>query len=69
MSSEPQVSLLAKVGLALRIWSLYPKVPELVIGLQETPADEDAHAWVELDGMEVGPAPGSGPLLELAHFK
>lgn len=134
MSSEPQLSPLAKVGLALRIWSLYPQVlvglrreqlptyvarlgkpsgrhaalsparlsravdrslrlgsrrprclvnalvlyrllreqgdaAELVIGLQETPADKDAHAWVELDGRDVGPPPGKGPHLELARFK
>jgi hypothetical protein len=134
MHPEPQLSLLAKVGLALRIWSLYPQVlvglrreqlpgyvarlgkpsgrhaplsparlsravdrslrvgsrrprclvnalvlyrllreqgdaAELVIGLQETPADKDAHAWVELDGMDVGPPPGKGPHQELARFK
>ena len=134
MRSEPQLSPVAKVGLALRIWSLYPQVlvglrreqlptyvgrlgkptgrhaplsparlsravdrslrfgsrrprclvnalvlyrllreqgdaAELVIGLQETPADKDAHAWVELDGRDVGPPPGKGPHLELARFK
>ena len=42
---------------------------ELVIGLQETPADKDAHAWVELDGADVGPPPGKGPHLELARFR
>ncbi len=42
---------------------------ELVIGLQATPADKDAHAWVELDGVDVGPPPGKGPHLELARFK
>lgn len=42
--------------------------PELVIGL---PADADnriAHAWVELDGRDVGPAPGRGHHEPLARF-
>jgi Transglutaminase-like superfamily len=134
MHPEPQLSLLAKVGLALRIWSLYPRIlvglrreqfpgyvarlgrpgarheplsparlsravdrslrlgsrrprclvnalvlyrllreqgdaAELVIGLQQTPADKDAHAWVELGGKDVGPPPGKGPHRELARFK
>jgi transglutaminase superfamily protein len=30
----------------------------LVIGLPENPIDERAHAWVELDGRDVGPPPG-----------
>jgi hypothetical protein len=31
----------------------------LVIGLPHAPTDERAHAWVELDGRDVGPPPGS----------
>ena len=42
---------------------------ELVIGLPARPADKDAHAWVELDGADVGPPPGKGPHEELARFK
>jgi Transglutaminase-like superfamily len=42
---------------------------ELVIGLPQTPADKDAHAWVELAGTDVGPPPGRGPHQELARFK
>ena len=42
---------------------------ELVIGLPQTPADKDAHAWVELAGRDVGPPPGRGPHEELARFK
>jgi hypothetical protein len=132
--SEPPLSLGAKTGLALRIWSLYPRVlvglrrqelpayvarlgtpggrraplspdrlsravdrslrvgsrqprclvsalvlyrllreqgdaAELVIGLPETPADKEAHAWVELGGVDVGPPPGRGTHEELARFK
>ena len=43
--------------------------PELVIGLPQTAADKDAHAWVELDGVDVGPPPGRGTHEELARFK
>ena len=42
---------------------------ELVIGLPQTPADKEAHAWVELDGADVGPPPGRGTHEELARFK
>jgi hypothetical protein len=132
--SEAPLSLPGKAGLALRIWSLYPRVVvglrreqlpafvaklgatgtgraprspaqlsravdrslrlgsrrprclvsalvlyrllreqgddvELVIGLPARPADKDAHAWVELDGADIGPPPGKGPHEELARFK
>ena len=42
---------------------------ELVIGLPQTPADKEAHAWVELAGRDVGPPPGRGTHEELARFK
>jgi hypothetical protein len=42
--------------------------PELVIGLKETPREKDAHAWVELDGRDVGPPPGRGRHAELARY-
>lgn len=41
---------------------------ELVIGLPQSAADKDAHAWVELDGVDVGPPPGRGTHEELARF-
>jgi hypothetical protein len=131
--SEAPLTLRAKVRLALRIWSLYPRIvaglrreplpafvarlgevgraraplsadrlsravdrslrlgsrqprclvsaavlyrllreqgdrAELVVGLPETPADKEAHAWVELDGVDVGPPPGRGTHKELARF-
>jgi len=43
-------------------------VAELVIGLTDTPDSHDAHAWVELDGLDVGPWPGRGPYTELARY-
>lgn len=131
--SEAPLALRAKAGLALRIWSLYPRVvvglrreplpafiarlgeverrrtplspdrlaravdrnlrlrdrqprclvsaavlyrllreqgdrAELVVGLPQTPADKEAHAWVELGGVDVGPPPGRGTHEELARF-
>jgi hypothetical protein len=131
--SEAPLALRAKAGLALRIWSLYPRIvvglrreplpsfvarlgeverrraplapdrlaravdqslrigrrqprclvsavvlyrllreqgdeAELVVGLPQTPADKEAHAWVELGGEDVGPPPGRGTHEELARF-
>ncbi|HYJ61412.1 MAG TPA: lasso peptide biosynthesis B2 protein [Actinomycetota bacterium] len=43
--------------------------PELVIGLPERPATKDAHAWVEIDGTDVGPPPGRGQHVELARYR
>jgi hypothetical protein len=131
--SEAPLALRAKAGLALRIWTLYPRVvvglrreplpsfvarlgavgwrrrplapdrlaravdrtlrigrrqprclvsavvlyrllreqgdeAELVVGLPQTSADKEAHAWVELGGEDVGPPPGRGTHEELARF-
>ena len=41
---------------------------ELVVGLPARPVDKDAHAWVELEGVDVGPPPGRGGHEELARF-
>ena len=41
---------------------------ELVIGLPEQARDHLAHAWVELDGRDVGPPPGRGGHDALARF-
>jgi transglutaminase superfamily protein len=41
---------------------------ELVIGLPDGPAEHFAHAWVELNGVDVGPPPGRGRHVELARF-
>jgi hypothetical protein len=40
----------------------------LVIGLPDRPVDERAHAWVELEGRDVGPPPGRGEHVELARY-
>jgi hypothetical protein len=41
---------------------------EVVIGLPAHAGDQRAHAWVEIDGLEVGPPPGRMGHLELARF-
>lgn len=43
--------------------------PEIVIGLGERPETKDAHAWVEIDGTDVGPPPGRGEHVELARYR
>jgi hypothetical protein len=40
----------------------------LVIGLPEVATDERAHAWVEVDGRDVGPPPGGRGYRELARL-
>lgn len=41
---------------------------ELVIGLPPDAKDHAAHAWIEIDGIDVGPPPGRGRHAELARF-
>jgi hypothetical protein len=41
---------------------------DLVIGLPDRPEDHEAHAWVEVDGHDVGPPPGKGSHEELARY-
>jgi hypothetical protein len=41
---------------------------ELVIGLPATPTSPIAHAWVELDGQDIGPPPGRHHHEELARY-
>jgi hypothetical protein len=40
----------------------------LVLGLPSQPTEQHAHAWVEIDGVDVGPPPGRGDHRELARF-
>jgi len=42
--------------------------PQVVIGLPPAAGAPDAHAWVELDGHDVGPAPGRSGHDELARY-
>jgi len=43
--------------------------PELVIGLRERPSSPDAHAWIELGGIDVGPPPGRSGHSPLARYR
>src|SRR6266508_4401421 len=51
-----------------RLLRLQGDRPELVIGLPLEPKDKDAHAWVELGGVDVGPPPGRAGHQELARY-
>jgi hypothetical protein len=42
--------------------------PELVIGLPMEPRSHEAHAWVELDSVDVGPPPGRSGHDVLARY-
>ena len=52
----------------LRLLRAQGDAAELVIGLPESPLDKEAHAWVEVDGIDVGPSPGKGRHQELARY-
>jgi hypothetical protein len=41
---------------------------ELVIGLPADAPNHEAHAWVELDGRDVGPPPGQGRHVAMARY-
>jgi hypothetical protein len=41
---------------------------EFVIGLPEETKTKDAHAWVEIDGLDVGPPPGRSGHVELTRY-
>jgi hypothetical protein len=41
---------------------------QLVIGLPLEATTKDAHAWVEIAGIDVGPPPGRGSHQELARY-
>jgi Transglutaminase-like superfamily len=41
---------------------------QLLIGLEDTPRTKDAHAWVEIDGIDIGPPPGRGAHKPLLRF-
>ncbi len=41
---------------------------DIVIGLPERPTNQEAHAWVEVQGVDVGPPPGRNGHKELARY-
>ena len=42
--------------------------PEFVVGLPARPEDKDAHAWIEIEGVDVGPPPGRSGHQEIARY-
>jgi hypothetical protein len=57
---------------ALVVFSLLHQqgdAPDLVIGLPPQAADKDAHAWLEIGGIDVGPSPGRSNHVELARYR
>ncbi len=42
--------------------------PDLLVGLERDASSHDAHAWVELGGVNVGPAPGRMGYVALGRF-
>lgn len=42
--------------------------PSLVIGLPDEPTSQDAHAWVEVGGRDMGPPPGRGRNEPMAKY-
>jgi hypothetical protein len=42
--------------------------PELVIGLPNEARSHEAHAWIELDSVDVGPPPGRTGHDELVRY-
>lgn len=53
----------------LRLLSQQGTQADLVIGLARQAVNQDAHAWVEVDGVVVGPPPGRSGHTELARFE
>lgn len=51
-----------------RLLSLMGQEADFVIGLPPSPSSKDAHAWVEVDGVDVGPPPGRTGHVELVRY-
>ena len=43
-------------------------MPQLVIGMPETPTSTKAHSWIEYRGHDIGPPPGRGAQIELVRY-
>ena len=65
-SHEPRCLIAALV--LYRLLRAQGDAAELVIGLPPEATGQDAHAWVEVDGTDVGPFPGRRTHVELARF-
>lgn len=63
-----QTRCLPKALVLLRLLAAQDNQARLVIGLPPTPRSADAHAWIEIDGVDVGPSPGRGNLEALVSY-
>jgi hypothetical protein len=63
-----QPTCLAESLVLFRLLRRQGEAALLVIGLPEDAKNKDAHAWVEIDGVDVGPPPGRGANVAMARF-
>lgn len=59
---------LPKALVMFAILSAQGLTPELVIGLPREARSHEAHAWIELDSIDVGPPPGRAGHEELVRY-
>jgi hypothetical protein len=52
-----------------RLLHLQGLEPCLVVGLPPHPKNHEAHAWIELNGRDVGPPPGRQRFAPLARYR
>lgn len=65
-SAQPRCLTMALVHYSLLLDKGLPA--ELVIGLPASPTSPEAHAWIELDGVDIGPPPGRHGHHEMARY-
>jgi hypothetical protein len=65
---RPRPRCIVRAAVLFRLLAEQGDAPELVIGLPEGASDARAHAWVELDGVDVGPPPGRMGHAPMARF-
>lgn len=66
--SPTEQTCLVRALILYRLLREQGDAPELVIGLPPRPTDHRAHAWVELDGVDLGPPPGRGAYEPFARY-
>ncbi|MDR7483320.1 MAG: lasso peptide biosynthesis B2 protein [Armatimonadota bacterium] len=67
-TSLTEQTCLVRALILYRLLKEQGDAPELVIGLPPHPTDHRAHAWVELDGVDLGPPPGRGLYEPFARY-
>jgi hypothetical protein len=63
-----RATCLAQSLILYRLLRTQGLAPQLVIGLPHQSATHEAHAWIELDGKDVGPPPGGRNYVPLARY-